>query len=236
VTAQEFAKYIDHTLLRPDATKSEIAELCQQALDFGFYAVCVNPIWVAFARKQLENAAVRIAAVVGFPLGSNLTSVKAYEAERAIADGAAELDMVIDVGKLKSGDAEFVLRDIEAVVTAANPNKEDEPRPIVKAILETTFLTEREKIRAAQIAEEAGAKFVKTSTGFAEKEPRGATLHDVELLRRTCSQSVGVKASGGIRSFAFAMELIGAGANRLGTSRSVELMREGFPLTVTGKR
>ena len=205
------ASQIDHTLLKADATRSDIERLCAEASQFKFIAVCVNPCWVSLACQLLQGSNVKVVAVVGFPLGACLTSVKAFETREAISLGASEIDMVLNIGALKSGDEVFVFEDIRAVVDAAKPHE-------VKVILETALLTDAEKVKACQIARKAGAAFVKTSTGFSKS---GATLEDVRLMRQTVGSSMGVKASGGIRSKKDALAMLEAGANRLGTSASV---------------
>jgi deoxyribose-phosphate aldolase len=213
------AAIIDHTLLRPDATSADIDRLCAEALEFRFAAVCVNPYWVARAASPLSGqATVKLACVVGFPLGATPADVKAFEAGRAVADGATEIDMVINLGALKSGDTEAVRSDIGQVVRVCSAHG-----AAVKVILETALLTELEKEEACGAALQAGAAFVKTSTGFG---PRGATVEDVRLLRRLVGNTAGVKASGGIRDLRTLVALIEAGADRIGTSAGVRIVHE----------
>jgi deoxyribose-phosphate aldolase len=216
-TPEELARLIDHTLLRPETTSREVESLCRDGLRYGFAAVCVNPCHVARCAELLANSPVGICTVVGFPLGANNTVVKAFEAEKACADGATELDMVMNVGALLDGDRAAVAADIEEVVTAASG------RAIVKVILETCLLDDKQKALACDIAVECGAAFVKTSTGFGRG---GATVHDVRVLRRAVGPMTGVKASGGIRTLPQAVELIEAGATRLGTSAGTALVDE----------
>jgi deoxyribose-phosphate aldolase len=215
----ELAKTIDHTALRPDTDRARIVSLCDEARTFGFGAVCIAPIWIPLAREKLEHTGIKIVTVIGFPHGDTLTSVKAYETEKAIETGAEELDMVIPVGKLKTGDEDAVLHDILSVKNAAHQRQ----AILVKVILETPFLTDEEKVLACRLSEKAGADFVKTSTGFAG---RAATVDDVELLRKTVGNRLGVKAAGGIRNLATALEMLKAGATRLGCSSSVSIMQE----------
>ncbi|MBP1992865.1 deoxyribose-phosphate aldolase [Paenibacillus eucommiae] len=212
---QRLPAYVDHTLLKPDATGSAIDKLCEEAVKYGFYSVCVNSQWVARCHKQLEGSNVKIAAVVGFPLGASLSEVKAFEALKAAEQGAEEIDMVIAVGLLLAGEHEAVKADIRQVVQAVDG------KAIVKVIIETGFLDEAQKIAACRIAEEAGAHFVKTSTGFG---PGGATAEDIALMRHHVSSSLGVKASGGVRDLETAIRMIEAGANRIGTSSGVAIM------------
>jgi deoxyribose-phosphate aldolase len=218
MTLDELAALIDHSMLRPDATGDDIARTCAEARLHGFGAVCVAPRWVETAAKALAGTRTRVASVIGFPHGDTLPEVKAHEAQLAIERGARELDMVMAIGALKSGDTEAVLRDIAAVVGVAGTES-----ALVKVILETALLTEKEKVLACRLAEEAGADYVKTSTGCG---PDGATVEDVALLRRTVGNRLGVKASGGIRTLKDALALLRAGASRLGTSASVAILRE----------
>jgi deoxyribose-phosphate aldolase len=224
----DVAKYIDHTLLKPEATRDEIEKLCQEARDFNFASVCVNPTWVKECAFALHGSPVKVCTVVGFPLGATNADVKAYETRRAIFDGATEIDMVINLGALKSGDDAGVKRDIRAVVEAAH-----EACAIVKVIIETALLTDDEKVRACVLAKEAGADFVKTSTGFSRG---GATVADIELMRRTVGSEVGVKAAGGVKDLASARELIAAGATRIGASAGVKIVQEsqGVRVAATG--
>lgn len=219
LTREQLAWMIDHTLLKPTATKDDIARLCDEARRYGFATVCVNPFNVSLAANLLRKTDVRVCAVVGFPLGATTPEVKAFEAEDAIRRGAGEVDMVINLGALKSGDHALVRRDIEGVVGVARPR-----RVVTKVIIEAYFLTDEEKVEACTIAKEAKADFVKTSTGFGSG---GATAHDVELMRRTVGEEMGVKAAGGIRTFETAMSLIEAGATRIGASAGVAIV-EGY--------
>ena len=214
LTPRELAGMIDHTLLKPFATRAEVRGLCSEATHYGFANVCVNPVLVADAVRFLEGTLVGVCSVVGFPFGTHSSKTKAHEAGEILKSGASEIDMVIWIGPLKEGDDQAVRDDIRAVVQAA------EGRP-VKVILETCYLTEREKVRGCLLAMEAGAAFVKTSTGFG---PAGATIEDVALMRRTVGENLGVKAAGGIRTVADALRMIRAGADRLGTSGSVAIM------------
>jgi deoxyribose-phosphate aldolase len=214
----DVAKYIDHTLLKPEATRAEIETLCSEARAYNFASVCVNPTWVKECAFALHGSSVKVCTVVGFPLGATLADVKAYETRRAIFDGATEIDMVINIGALKSNDHDTVLRDIRAVVEAAH-----DACAIVKVIIETALLTDEEKIRACLLARQAGADFVKTSTGFSKG---GATVADIELMRRTVGAEMGVKAAGGVRDLTSAREMIAAGATRLGASAGVKIAQE----------
>lgn len=216
---RELARIIDHTALRADTTKDHIIKLCNEALEFHFGAVCLAPVWIPLAREMLTGSDTKIVTVIGFPLGNTLPAVKSCEASRAMEAGADELDMVIQIGKLKSGDRETVLRDILAVVETGLQR----PRTIVKVILETFLLSNTEKFLGCTLAEEAGANFVKTSTGFAGG---GATAHDIALLKRSVSTRMGIKAAGGIRDLSTAISMVEAGATRLGTSASVSIMKE----------
>ncbi len=217
-TAKDLAKLIDHTLLRADATALEIEKLCEEARLHGFFSVCVNGSHVARTCALLEESEVKVCTVVGFPLGASDCDVKRYETEVAIDNGASEIDVVINIGRLKDGDDKFVLRELRDVVEAADE------RP-VKIIIETALLSNDDKIRACHLIADSGAKFVKTSTGFG---PQGATVEDVRLLREAVGASFGVKASGGIRDTATALAMVAAGASRLGTSASVAIV-QGLP-------
>jgi deoxyribose-phosphate aldolase len=210
----KLAAYIEHTLLRADANRAAILRLCAEACEHGFCAVCVPGSWVAEARHALEGSELKVVTVAGFPFGGAAGDVKRFETEVAVDDGAHEIDVMINVGRLKDGDDQSVLRELRDVVEAADE------RP-VKVILETCLLTREEKIRACRLAVEAGAAFVKTSTGFG---PAGATIDDVRLLAAMVGDSCGVKAAGGIRDASFAMALIEAGATRLGTSAGVQIL------------
>lgn len=214
----ELARYIDHTLLKPEATAEQIAKLCAEAREYGFAAVCVNPCYVRQCAELLRNTPVRVSSTIGFPLGATLPEVKAYETELAIRDGATEVDMVINIGALKSGNDALVQRDIEAVVQIAHRYG-----VLTKVIIEAALLSDEEKVKVCTLAKAAGADFVKTSTGFG---PGGATLHDVELMRRTVGPEIGVKAAGGIRDYDITLKMIAAGATRIGTSSSVKIMEE----------
>ena len=216
MTADEFAKLIDHTVLKPDSTRRDARRIAEEALQFGFAAACILPNWVADAQEILDGSAVAVCTVVGFPHGIAPAQAKAAETAIAVADGATEIDMVLNVSALKSGADLLVMNDIEAVVEAASYGD-----ALVKVILECALLTDDEKRRAARFAVEAGAAFVKTSTGFASG---GAVPEDIRLLRHTVGPEVGVKASGGIRTPAEAFALIEAGANRLGTSAGIAIL------------
>ncbi|MFO7173351.1 MAG: deoxyribose-phosphate aldolase [Bacillota bacterium] len=214
---RSLARLIDHTLLKPEATAEQIRRLCAEARHYGFAAVCVNPWWVPLCVQELKGTGVKVATVIGFPLGATTTEAKAFEARQAVEAGAEELDMVINVGALKSGHLDRVQEDIAAVVRAAAGR-------VVKVILETGLLTDEEKVTACRLAVAAGAHFVKTSTGFG---PGGATVADVRLMRQTVGDQVGVKASGGIRDHATAVAMVEAGASRIGASSSVAIVTGG---------
>lgn len=214
--SESMASYIDHTLLKPEATRAEVIRLCREALENRFYAVCINPAYVSTAVEELQGSLVKVCAVIGFPLGATTTAVKAFEAAEAVESGAAEVDMVIHVGALKGGEEQYVLDDISAVVRAAKGK-------IVKVIIETGLLTAGEKIIACRLAKEGGAHFVKTSTGFG---PGGATIADVQLMRETVGPAMGVKASGGVRTPEAARRMIEAGADRIGTSSGLIIIKE----------
>lgn len=207
-------KYIDHTLLKPDASQEQIETLIEEAKKYDFASVCVNPTWVNFAAQALKATDVKICTVIGFPLGANTPELKAFETSDAIRNGANEIDMVINIGALKSRNFDLVERDIRAVVEAAKGT-------LVKVIIETCLLTDDEKVKACQIAQKAGADFVKTSTGFSTG---GATVRDVALMRKTVGPDMGVKASGGARSYEDALAFIEAGATRIGASSGVAIM------------
>jgi deoxyribose-phosphate aldolase len=215
---KELAKLIDSTLVKAMTTKSEIEKLCKEAIQYGFRCAVVNPVYVKFAAKLLEDSDVKVCSTVGFPFGVSLSEIKALEAVKAVEDGAEELDMVINLSALKSGDYEFVKRDIAAVVDVKHLSKEI----IVKVIIETAYLTRDEKVIACKLVKEAGADFVKTSTGLFGG---GATVEDVRLMRQTVGKDMGVKAAGGIRTYADAVAMIEAGANRLGTSAAVAIIK-----------
>ena len=217
-SARDWASLVDHTLLKPEATDEDIRKLCHEAADYHFASVCVNPTWVRAASCNLRGTGIPVCTVIGFPLGATLADVKAYEARRAIFDGAREVDMVINVGALKSGDDCLVEHDIRSVVEVAH-----EYDAICKVIIETALLTDDEKVRACLAAKKAGADFVKTSTGFAKG---GATVADVALMRRTVGSELGVKASGGVKGLDDARKMVEAGATRIGASVGVKIAQE----------
>lgn len=217
-TARDWASMIDHTLLKPDATDADIGRLCEEAARHGFASVCVNPSWVKTAACNLRGSGVPVCTVVGFPLGATLPDVKAYETRRAIFDGAREIDMVINIGALKSGDDCAVEYDVRSVVEAAH-----EHGILVKVIIEAALLTDDEKVRSCMASKRAGADFVKTSTGFAKS---GATVADVALMRRTVGAGMGVKAAGGVKGLSDARAMIEAGATRIGASVGVKIAQE----------
>jgi deoxyribose-phosphate aldolase len=212
------ARLIDHTLLKADASQEEIAQLCYEARTHHFASVCVNPAHVRLSAQLLKGSDVAVCTVVGFPLGATPPTVKAYETQQAIRDGATEIDMVINIGALKSQDYRAVYEDIAAVVRAAHAGN-----AIVKVIIEAALLTDEEKVVASQLSKAAGADFVKTSTGFG---PGGATAADVALMRRVVGPAMGVKAAGGVRNYADAQAMISAGATRIGASAGVKIMQE----------
>lgn len=216
VSKKQLAKMIDHTLVKPTATKDAVMKLCTEAEKYGFGCVCVNSAYVPLAVQLLKETDVKVCSSVGFPFGASLAEVKAFEAKRAVENGASELDMVMNIGALKSGDYERVKEDIEAVVDIKRLYRD----VIVKVIIETAYLTDEEKIKACKLAEEAGADFVKTSTGLVG----GATVEDVKLMRETVGEEMGVKAAGGIRDFKQALVMIEAGADRIGTSTAVAVI------------
>lgn len=211
------AKMIDHTLLKPDATQEQIAQLCFEARKYGFASVCINPTWVELCAKLLDGSPVKVCTVIGFPLGATSPEVKAYETQVALDHGACEIDMVINVGALKARDLDLVARDIRGVVSTAHAKK-----AIVKVIIEAILLTDEEKTIACLLSKEAGADFVKTSTGFASG---GATVQDVALMRRVVGPEMGVKAAGGVRTFEDAEGMIKAGATRIGASAGVKIIQ-----------
>jgi deoxyribose-phosphate aldolase len=219
---KKLAGLIDHTLLRPEATRAQVERLCDEARLLGFAAVCVNPAWVAFASERLRGSPVKVAAVAGFPFGATLTSAKRAEAEGAILAGAQEIDMVMNVGAMKSGQLERVENDIRGMAEACHSGA-----AALKVILENAYLTDEEKVMACKIAREAGADYVKTSTGFG---PSGATEADVRLMRQSVGPEMGVKAAGGIRTLSDALRLLEAGASRLGASASVAILAEAAAL------
>jgi deoxyribose-phosphate aldolase len=207
-------KYIDHTILKPETTQEQVEKILSEAKEYDFASVCVNPTWVSLAAESLKDSDVKVCTVIGFPLGANTSAVKAFETEDAIANGADEIDMVINVGALKAGNDALVLDDIKAVVDASGDK-------LVKVIIEACLLTDDEKVRACQLSKEAGADYVKTSTGFSTG---GATVADVALMRKTVGPDMGVKASGGARSYEDAIAFIEAGASRIGASSGVAIM------------
>lgn len=209
-------KYIDHTLLKPEANKQAIDVLLEEAKQYDFMSVCVQPTWVNYCASALKESSVKVCTVIGFPLGANTPEVKAFEAENAIENGADEIDMVINIGAVKSDDWDLVTRDIQAVVDVAKKHN-----VLSKVIIETALLSDEEKVRVCQICKEVGADFVKTSTGFST---HGATVEDVRLMRETVGPDMGVKASGGVRSLQEAQDMIAAGATRLGTSSGVAIV------------
>lgn len=212
----ELQKYIDHTILKAETKEEQVKQICDEAKEHGFMSVCVNASYAKFVSNELKGTDVKTCVVVGFPLGSTLSEVKAFETKAAIENGADEIDMVINVGALKDKKDDYVLQDIKAVVEAAKG------KALVKVIIETCLLTEEEKIRACQLSVKAGADFVKTSTGFSTG---GATVEDIALMRKTVGPDLGVKASGGVRNFADAKAMIDAGATRIGASKSVAIVQ-----------
>jgi deoxyribose-phosphate aldolase len=211
------AKYIDHTILKPEATVENVKKLCKEAKEYNFASVCVNGCYAKLVSTELAGSEVKTCVVVGFPLGAMTKEAKAFETSQAIENGASEIDMVINVAALKSKDYKFVKEDIEAVVNAAKG------KALVKVIIETCLLTDEEKVKVCEIAKEARADFVKTSTGFSTG---GATKEDIALMRKTVGPDLGVKASGGVRDFKAAMEMISAGASRIGSSNSIAIVNE----------
>lgn len=226
-SARDWASLIDHTLLKPDASQTEIKRLCEEAAQYHFASVCVNPTWVRACACHLQGSGVPVCTVIGFPLGATLPDVKAYEARRAIMDGAREVDMVINVGALKSGDDCLVEHDIRSVVEVAH-----EYDVTCKVIIETALLTDDEKVRACQAAKNAGADFVKTSTGFSKG---GATVADIALMRRVVGSELGVKASGGVKNIDDARAMVQAGATRIGASVGVKIAQEAAGVKSNGR-
>ncbi|MDP8214699.1 MAG: deoxyribose-phosphate aldolase [Candidatus Euphemobacter frigidus] len=212
----KIAHMIDHTLLKPEATEDQIRQLCREASTYCFASVCINPVWIELSAKLLRRSGVNVCTVIGFPLGADTSETKAYETRDAIAKGATEIDMVINVGLIKSRQYRRVEEDIRGVVRATRPNI------LVKVILETCLLTDEEKVKACELSVEAGADFVKTSTGFSTG---GATVEDIALMRKVVGPEIGVKASGGVRSFDDAQAMVQAGATRLGASASLKIIR-----------
>lgn len=213
----KLTRMIDHTILKADATKEEVQALCKEAKEYNFASVCINPSNISLAYRLLQGTEVKVCTVIGFPLGANATEVKRFETKVAIEDGATEVDMVINVGKLKEKDYDYVLKDIEAVVEAAKG------KAIVKVILETCLLNDEEKKIACLLSKKAGADFVKTSTGFSTG---GATEEDIRLMRETVGEEMGVKASGGVRTYDDAIKMINAGATRIGASASINIVNK----------
>jgi deoxyribose-phosphate aldolase len=224
----QLAKFIDHTLLKPDASGEQIERLCQEAKDYGFATVCVNPTWVRTCRDLLQDSPVRVCAVVGFPLGANTPEIKGFETRQAIRDGAREIDMVINIGALKSGYQDQVRRDIAAVTEACRDGS-----AASKVIIEAAMLSDEEKILACRLAREAKADFVKTSTGFG---PGGATDHDVALMKEAVQCQLEVKAAGGIRTLADTRKMLQAGATRIGASAGVKIVQEAKTLMASEER
>lgn len=214
----EIAAMIDHTLLKPDATRADVEALCLEAITFRFATVCLNPVWIRIAADRLAGSGVSACSVVGFPLGATTADVKGYETRRAIFDGAREIDMVINVGALKSGDFHTVERDIEAVTTPCR-----DCSVVSKVIIEAALLSDQEKVTACTLAKAAGASYVKTSTGFG---PGGATVSDVALMRRVVGEEMGVKAAGGVRDLGALKALVAAGASRVGASAGVKIVQQ----------
>lgn len=210
------AQYIDHTILNADAKEADLEKVCKEAAEYNFKTVCIQPYWIPFVKEELDGTEVGITTVIGFPLGANSTEVKAFEAKQALKDGATEVDMVINIGALKSEDYDTVLKDIKAVVDAVAGEA------VVKVIIETALLTKAEKIRASELSKKAGADFVKTSTGFSTG---GATIEDIKLMRATVGPELGVKASGGVRSYEDAVAMIEAGATRIGASSGISIVK-----------
>lgn len=210
------ASYIDHTILKPEATKAEVLQLCKEAREHHFASVCVNAYYTSLVAKELAGTDVKVCVVVGFPLGATFTEIKAAETKQAVAAGATEIDMVINVGALKDKEYDKVQKDIEAVVQAAAGN-------VVKVIIETCLLTDEEKQKVCELSVAAGAHFVKTSTGF---NKAGATAEDIALMRKTVGPNIGVKASGGVRNYSAAKQMIEAGASRIGASSSIQIVEE----------
>lgn len=209
-------KLIDHTALKPNTTKESILKLITEAKTYDFASVCVNPCWVALAHQELKNTDVKVCTVIGFPLGANTTEVKVFEAKDAIEKGAQEIDMVINIAMLKDKEYDYVENEIHQIVEAAKD------KAIVKVIIETCLLTDEEKIKACELSQKAGADFVKTSTGFSTG---GATVHDIALMRKTVGAEMGVKASGGVHTHEEALAMVEAGANRIGASAGVKLLK-----------
>ncbi|WP_091606530.1 deoxyribose-phosphate aldolase [Arthrobacter koreensis] len=215
----DLASYIDHTLLKPEASREDILRVCEEAAEYGFKSVCVNPLWVSTVHTALKDSGVDTCSVIGFPLGATTTEVKVFEAQGALQDGADEIDMVIDIAAARRGDRETLVRDIASVAEAVH-----EVGAILKVIIETSLLTDEQKVLACEASVDAGADFVKTSTGF---NGGGATVEDVALMRRTVGPNLGVKASGGVRSREDALAMIDAGATRIGASSGIAIVKGG---------
>jgi len=211
------ASYIDHTLLKADALEIDVIKLCREALEYKFASVCINPAFVKLSYLFLKDTDVKVCTVIGFPLGATISEVKAFEAEASINNGASEIDMVINIGALKSGKYDFVENDIRIVADKCKG------KALLKVIIETCLLTDEEKIKACEISKSAGADFVKTSTGFSTS---GATVEDIQLMRKYVGEEMGVKASGGVRDYETTMKMIEAGANRIGASASIKIVNE----------
>jgi deoxyribose-phosphate aldolase len=218
------ARLIDHTILKPEAARDEVSKVCAEALEYEFASVCVNAFWTKMVAEELRNSQVKVCTVAGFPLGATLTAAKVAETLASLRDGAEEIDMVINIGALRGGERDVVKRDIEGVVLASHGHG-----AIVKVIIETALLDDAQKALACRLARDAGADFVKTSTGFSKA---GATVADVALMRRTVGASMGVKASGGIRTLADLKAMVAAGASRIGASASVGIVRESAEASV----
>ncbi|MHC1682831.1 MAG: deoxyribose-phosphate aldolase [Clostridiaceae bacterium] len=215
MSKESIAKIIDHTVLKPEASEESVRKICKEAIENNFASVCVNPCHVPLVSELLKGSTVKVCTVIGFPLGANTPKVKAFETEDAIANGAEEVDMVINIGKLKDKNYDYVLEDIKAVVNAAKG------KALTKVIIETCLLDAEEKVIVSKLAKEAGAEFVKTSTGFSTG---GATAEDVKLMRETVGEGMGVKASGGIRTSKDAVKMVNSGASRIGVSASIEII------------
>lgn len=209
-------KLIDHTVLKPNARKEDVLKLISEAKEYNFASVCINPCWIELASKELQGSGVDVCTVIGFPLGANTTEVKVFETKDAIAKGATEVDMVINVAKLKDQEYDFIENEIHQIVEAAKG------KALVKVIIETCLLTDEEKVKACELSQKAGADFVKTSTGFSTG---GATVHDIALMRKTVGPDMGVKASGGVHTHEEAMAMVNAGATRIGASAGVKLLK-----------
>ena len=233
MTGKDIAKLIDHTLLSPQATQKEITNLCMEAQCFSFASVCVNPFYVKFCSELLNDSPVKVCTVIGFPLGANTTSVKIFEAQTAVKDGADEIDMVINVGKAIENDFDFILNEVKAVKDSLKILESEVLKKIIlKVILETCFLSDFQIVECCKASVSGGADFVKTSTGFASPKssegqllPNGASVHHVQLMRKTVGEKIGVKASGGIRSYNTLIQMVEAGATRIGTSSGVSIVQ-----------